>query len=114
MKIKIEVSEDRCGNLELYPVNRRILHSCERQIIENHRKSCPQMHVEWRKGETEAWLLKQACAFFNGASQAYYEVIEGLRLSKSEQRDISHGWSVVKLVDRDLWDHYFRFSNGIE
>lgn len=113
MKIKVRVSEDRCGNLELDPVNKRIRRRCKRAIVADHRQGFPSMHSEWNRDETVAWLNRGACAFFNQGSPAAYEVLEDLRLTGSEQRDLSHGWPVVKLVDLDLWDHLFTFANGM-
>jgi hypothetical protein len=112
-KLKIKVSEDRCGNILLDPVNCRILRRCKRAIVANHREGSPDMHNEFQRDETVAWLNRGSCAFFNQGSQAACEVIEDLRLTGSEKRDLEHGWTVTKLVDLDLWDHLFHFANGM-
>ena len=111
MKLKIEVSEDRCGNLLLNPVNKRILRRCKQAIVANHREGSPEMHVDWRRKDTVDWLNRGSCAFFNQGS--HYEAMADLRLTGSDRREISHGWTVTKLVDLDLWDHLFCCANGM-
>jgi hypothetical protein len=111
-RIKIELSEDRMGCLNIDPVNKRILRKCKRKIITNHREGCPSMHEGWQRDETIAWLNRGCCVFvqFDWLAE---EIYNDLGLTKSERGDIRSGWTVIKLVDLETFDHWFLHYNEI-
>ena len=110
---RVEIKENRLGNLEIELVNKRIRKKYKKLIIEEHRKSTPSLHREYNKHNTEKWLKKGASVYIQVDNQIE-QFYKDLNIKLWEQKEISKGRPLRKNMSIDLFNHYFGYSNMID
>ena len=109
--IKVELSENNMGDLQIDPVNKRILRKCKKKIIANHKEGCPQMHDEYQREDTEKWLNRGSCVYVQGDWRRD-EIYNELQLTRAQRRDVAQ-WSLIVIVPIDTFDNWFLQYNGM-
>jgi hypothetical protein len=112
-QMKVEFKASRVSGIYLDPVCKRRLKQYQRMIIEEHRQGSPNMHNEWNKEYTEKWLRNGPCILIEPDYLAM-EALQDARFTTAEKNHLEHGYTVVKLIDIETFEHWFANYNQID
>ena len=105
-QMKVEIKSSNISGIYLDPVSVKRRKKYDKLVIDDHRASCPDMHRDHNRDQTEAWLKRFPLILVQVDHEAD-QVLGDLYLSKSQRADISAGWTVTILMSVDSFDHYF-------
>jgi hypothetical protein len=121
----IRLKYDRCGSLLIDPVNKRTRKRCVKEVIEQHKCNCPDMHTESNREDTVKWLSSQSVIFVQREADiacTLYDLgmaiesergelpasVKGLhKQGRANRRQLEQGWSVAVHCGQDTFDTMF-------